>query len=212
VPSSDDGPTPVSARRAYSSWLLRAFACPAPEAAECECGAADSVLPRAGPRRRRGSTRADRCRFRHAVTHVALPIGRTIDRRFVGRLRRVPYRDAQLAWQRAANASCSLWSRTSASTATPAKTVVGSASGLRRRRPGGLRYGVARTDTSDCSASRGRHRYRHRWIRRISWCAEEQATYRQALPTRLLLRVDSGRDTARKASRPERAGSPRRPR
>jgi uncharacterized membrane protein YeaQ/YmgE (transglycosylase-associated protein family) len=43
-----------------------------------------------------------------------------------------------LVW-RAANASCSLWSRTLAGNAAPAKTVVGS--GLRRRRLGGCYMG-----------------------------------------------------------------------
>ena len=75
-----------------------------------------------------------------------------------------------LVWQRTANASCSFSSRTLASHAGPAKTVVGSGKRLRRRRPGG-RYGVGRTDTSDFSAPRGRDHCRDMWIHRVSRCA-----------------------------------------
>jgi hypothetical protein len=68
-----------------------------------------------------------------------------------------------------------------------------------------LPYGVARTNTSDFSAPRGRHRRRDMWIHRASCCAEEQATRTRVLPSGLLLRIDDGHDPARKASRPERA-------
>jgi hypothetical protein len=112
-------------------------------------------------------------------------------------------------WQRAANASCSLWSRTLASNAGPAKTVVGSGKRPTQTTARRLRYGVARTDTSDCSAPRGRPHCRDMWIHRISCCAEEQATRTRVLPSGLLLWVDGGRDHAGKASRPERARSRR---
>ena len=82
---------------------------------------------------------------------------------------------ADLVW-RAANASCSLWSRTLAGNAAPAKTVVGSGKRPTQTAARRLLYGVARTVTSDCSASRGRHHCRDRWIYRISCYAEEQAT------------------------------------
>src|SRR5271169_1405996 len=72
-----------------------------------------------------------------------------------------------------------------------------------------LGYGVARTDTSDCSAPRGSHHCGDMWIHRISCCAEEQATRTRVLPPGLLLWIDGGRDPARKASRPERARSRR---
>ena len=91
-----------------------------------------------------------------------------------------------LVWQRTANASRAFWSRTLASHAGPAKTVVGSGKRLRRRRPGG-KYGVGRTDTSDFSAPRGRHHCRDMWIHRVSRCAEEQPTRTRVLPFGLSL-------------------------
>jgi hypothetical protein len=99
---------------------------------------------------------------------------------------------------RAANTSCSLWSRH-----WPATLVrwLYRASGQRKRPARRLRYGVARTDTSDFSARRGRHRRRVMWIRRISCYAEEQATRAQVLPSGLLLWIIDGRDPARKTSR-----------
>src|SRR5580692_3513929 len=114
-----------------------------------------------------------------------------------------------LLWQRAANASCSLWSRTVASNAGPAKTVVGSGKRPTQTTARRLRYGVARTDTSDFSARRGRHHCGDMWIHRIGCCAEEQAARTRVLPSGLLLWIDGGRDPARKASRPERARSRR---
>jgi hypothetical protein len=64
-------------------------------------------------------------------------------------------REGHVARQRAANASCSLWSQTLASNAGPAKTVVGSGKRRTQTTARRLRYGVARTDTSDFSAPRG---------------------------------------------------------
>ena len=118
-------------------------------------------------------------------------------------------RDSHVARQRAANASCSLWLRTSASNAGPAKTVVGSGKRPTQTTARRLRYGVARTDTSDFSAPRGSHHCGDMWIHRIGCCAQEQATRTQALPSGLLLWIDGGRDPARKASPPERARSRR---
>ena len=115
-------------------------------------------------------------------------------------------------WHRAANTSCSLWSRTLASIADRAKTVIGSDKRPTQSTARRLRYGVARTDTPDCSASRGRHRCRDRWIRRISHCADEQATHTPPLPSGLCLWIDGGRGTARKASQPARVASARWPR
>ena len=46
-----------------------------------------------------------------------------------------------LLWKRTANASSSFWSQTVADNVCPPKTVVGSASGLCRRRPGGCGMG-----------------------------------------------------------------------
>jgi hypothetical protein len=79
----------------------------------------------------------------------------------------------------------------------------------RSARPRGMRYGVVRTDTADFSAPRGHHHCRDMWIHRISCGAEEQATRAQDFPSGLLLWMDSGRDPARKGSRPERARSRR---
>jgi hypothetical protein len=114
-------------------------------------------------------------------------------------------RDGHVARQRAANASCSLWLRILASNAGPAKTVVGSGKRPTQTTARRLRYGVARTDTSDFSAPRGSHHCGDVWIHRIGWCAEEQAARTRVLPSGLLLWIDGGRDPARKASRPERA-------
>ena len=75
----------------------------------------------------------------------------------------------------AANVSCSLWSRTVAGDADPAKTVIGSGKRPMQTTARRLRYGVARTDRSDCSARRSRHHCRDMWIHRISCLAEEQA-------------------------------------
>ncbi len=118
-------------------------------------------------------------------------------------------RDGHVARQRAANASCSLWLRTLASSAGPAKTVVGSGKRPTQTTARRLRYGVARTDTSDFSAPRGSRHCGDMWIHRIGCCAQQQATRTQALPSGLLLWIDGGRDPARKASRPERARSRR---
>jgi hypothetical protein len=118
-------------------------------------------------------------------------------------------RDGHVARQRAANASSSLWLQTLASNAGPAKTVVGSGKRPTQTTARRLRYGVARTDTSDFSAPRGSHHRGDMWIHRIGWCAEEQAARTRVLPSGLLLWIDGGRDPARKASRPERARSRR---
>jgi hypothetical protein len=112
-------------------------------------------------------------------------------------------------WQRAANASCSLWPRTVTSNAGAAKSVVGSGKRPTQTTARRLRYGVARSDTSDFSAPRGRHHCRNMWIHRISGCAEKQATRMRVLPSGLLLWMAGRRDRARKASRPERARSRR---
>jgi len=114
-------------------------------------------------------------------------------------------------WHRAANTSCSLWSRTLASIADRAKTVIGSDNRPTQSTARRLRYGVARTDTADCSASSGRHRCRDRWIRRISHCADEQATHTPPLPSGLCLWIDGGRGTAGKASQPARVARARWP-
>jgi hypothetical protein len=106
-----------------------------------------------------------------------------------------------LVWQRAANASCSLWSRTLVSNAGPAKTVVGSVKRPTQTTARRLRYGVARTDTSDFSAPRGRHHCGDMRIHRISCCAEEQATRTRVLFAGLLLWIDRGRDPVPKAAR-----------
>jgi hypothetical protein len=118
-------------------------------------------------------------------------------------------RDGHVARQRAANASCSLWLRTLASNTGPAKTVVGSGKRPAQTTARRLRYGVARTDTSDFCAPRGSHHCGDMWIHRIGCCAEEQAARTRVLPSGLLLWIDGGRDPARKASRPERARSRR---
>ena len=83
------------------------------------------------------------------------------------------------------------------------------ASGLIINGAGGLRHGFARTDTSDCSAPRGRRRFSDMWIHRISCRAEEQATRTRVLPSGLLLWIHGGPDPAQKASRPERTRSRR---
>ena len=118
-------------------------------------------------------------------------------------------RDGHVARQRAANASCSLWLQTLASNAGPAKTVIGSGKRPTQTTARRLRYGVARLNTSVFSAPRGSRYCGDMWIHRISCCAEEQATRTRVLPSRLLLRIDGGRDPARQASRPERARSRR---
>ena len=84
-------------------------------------------------------------------------------------------RDGHVARQRAANASCSLWLRTLASNAGPAKTLVGSGKRPTQTTARRLRYGVARTNTSDFSAPRGSHHCGDMWIHRIGCGAEEQA-------------------------------------
>jgi hypothetical protein len=111
--------------------------------------------------------------------------------------------------QRTANTSRSVWSRTVASNAGPAKTVVGSGQRPTQTTARRWRYGFARTDISDFSAPRGRHHCRDMWIHRISCCAEEQATRTGVLRSGLLLWVHGGRDPAQKASRSERTRSRR---
>jgi hypothetical protein len=91
----------------------------------------------------------------------------------------------------------------------PAKTVVGSGKRPTQTTARRLRYGVARTDTSDFSAPRGSHHCGDMWIHRIGCCAEEQAARTRVLSSGLLLWIDGRRDPARKASRPERARSRR---
>jgi hypothetical protein len=108
-----------------------------------------------------------------------------------------------------ANVSCSLWSRTLASNAGPAKTVIGSRKGPTQTMARRLRYGVTRTDTSDCSVRRGRDHCRDMRIHRVNCCAQEQAAGTRVLLSGLLLWLDGERDPARKASRPARTGNRR---
>jgi hypothetical protein len=61
-----------------------------------------------------------------------------------------------------------------------------------------VRHGVAGRDRSDRAASRGHHRRRARWIRRISSCAAQKATRTRVLRARLFLWPDHSHRTAPK--------------
>jgi hypothetical protein len=103
---------------------------------------------------------------------------------------------------RSANASGSLWSRTWQAMLLRRGRWLDRPSGLRRQRPGGSGYGVARTDTSDCSASCGRHHRFDNRLHRISCDAEEEATCTSVPRSRFLLWIAGGCDPEQQAWRP----------
>jgi hypothetical protein len=83
------------------------------------------------------------------------------------------------------------------------------ANGVSRLAARRLPNGVARTDTFDLAAARGRHRFSDMWIHRIGCGAEKQATRPRILFSGLLLWIHCGPDLAWKASRPARTRSRR---